>query len=158
MPTSSLDTLRLKKRALHYFYNAAPDFETHVAKDGERLALGAVEIDHVPWHTMESTTYLLRDEEANHTQFFRGHLVWEMLGGQIWRKKVTSPFRISRVICTTARNKMTLPDETIVYPGHGAGSAFGKNMARNHWESRRSKSHELCAARTCHGKFVRHDG
>ena len=54
--------------------NASTDFEAHVATDGERLKLGDIEIEvlHTPGHTMESTTYLLRDEQGLSHAIFSG--------------------------------------------------------------------------------------
>ena len=115
--------------------NAAPDFETHIAKDGERLTLGAVEIEvmHTPGHTMESTTYLLRDEEGNPYAIFSGDTLFlgDVGRPDLAQKSDLTIQDLASHLYDSLRNKiMTLPDETIVYPGHGAGSACGKNMSK----------------------------
>ena len=115
--------------------NAAPDFETHIAKDGERLTLGAVEIEvmHTPGHTMESTTYLLRDEEGNPYAIFSGDTLFlgDVGRPDLAQKSDLTIQDLASHLFDSLRNKiMTLPDEVIVYPGHGAGSACGKNMSK----------------------------
>ena len=115
--------------------NAAPDFETHIAKDGERLTLGAVEIEvmHTPGHTMESTTYLLRDEEGNPYAIFSGDTLFlgDVGRPDLAQKSDLTIQNLASHLYDSLRNKiMTLPDEVIVYPGHGAGSACGKNMSK----------------------------
>ena len=85
--------------------NAAPGFQVHSAKDGERLKLGNVEIEvlHTPGHTMESTTYLLRNEAGSFRAVFsETPCFWEMWGDLIWPKRATSPSRISPATSTTA--------------------------------------------------------
>ena len=115
--------------------NAAPNFETHIAKDGERLTLGAVEIEvmHTPGHTMESTTYLLRDEEGNPYAIFSGDTLFlgDVGRPDLAQKSDLTIQNLASHLYDSLRNKiMTLPDEVIVYPGHGAGSACGKNMSK----------------------------
>ena len=115
--------------------NAAPDFETHIAKDGERLTLGAVEIEvmHTPGHTMESTTYLLRDEEGNPYAIFSGDTLFlgDVGRPDLAQKSDLTIQDLASHLFDSLRNKiMSLPDEVIVYPGHGAGSACGKNMSK----------------------------
>ena len=115
--------------------NAAPDFETHIAKDGERLTLGAVDIEvmHTPGHTMESTTYLLRDEEGNPYAIFSGDTLFlgDVGRPDLAQKSDLTIQNLASHLYDSLRNKiMTLPDEVIVYPGHGAGSACGKNMSK----------------------------
>ena len=115
--------------------NAAPDFDTHMATDGERLTLGDVEIEvlHTPGHTMESTTYLLRNEDGNpHAMFTVDTLFLGDVGRpDLAQKSELTIEDLAGHLYDSLRNKlMTLPDDTIVYPGHGAGSACGKNMSK----------------------------
>jgi hydroxyacylglutathione hydrolase len=114
--------------------NATPNYEAHIAKDEEILPLGKVKIKvlHTPGHTMESTTYLLIDEEGKEHAIFTGDTLFI---GDVGRPDLAVKTDLSREdlashLYDSLRNKiMTLPDDVIVYPGHGAGSACGKNMS-----------------------------
>ena len=115
--------------------NAAPDFDMHMATDGERLTLGDVEIEvlHTPGHTMESTTYLLRNEDGNPHAMFTGDTLFlgDVGRPDLAQKSELTIEDLAGHLYDSLRNKlMTLPDDTIVYPGHGAGSACGKNMSK----------------------------
>ena len=115
--------------------NAAPDFDTHMATDGERLKLGDVEIEvlHTPGHTMESTTYLLRNEDGHPHAMFTGDTLFlgDVGRPDLAQKSELTIEDLAGHLYDSLRNKlMTLPDDTIVYPGHGAGSACGKNMSK----------------------------
>ena len=115
--------------------NAAPDFDTHMATDGERLTLGDVEIEvlHTPGHTMESSTYLLRNEDGNPHAMFTGDTLFlgDVGRPDLAQKSELTIEDLAGHLYDSLRNKlMTLPDDTIVYPGHGAGSACGKNMSK----------------------------
>lgn len=116
---------------------AAPGYDAYVAKDGEELQLGKVKIKvlHTPGHTMESTTYLLTDENGKMNSIFTGDTLFI---GDVGRpdlvqkvKAEVTPEILGGHLYDSLRNKiMTLPDDVIVYPGHGAGSACGKNMSK----------------------------
>ncbi len=116
---------------------AAPAYDVHVAADGELLKLGDVTIKvlHTPGHTMESTTYLLLDEKGKEHCIFTGDTLFI---GDVGRpdlvqkvKAEVTPEILGGHLYDSLRNKiMPLPDEVIVYPGHGAGSACGKNMSK----------------------------
>ena len=115
--------------------NASTDFEAHVATDGERLKLGDIEIEvlHTPGHTMESTTYLLRDEQGLPHAIFSGDTLFlgDVGRPDLAQKSHLTIEDLASHLFDSLRNKiMTLPNETIVYPGHGAGSACGKNMSK----------------------------
>ena len=115
--------------------NATPDFDTHMATDGERLTLGDVEIEvlHTPGHTMESTTYLLRNEDGDPHAMFTGDTLFlgDVGRPDLAQKSELTIEDLAGHLYDSLRNKlMTLPDDTIVYPGHGAGSACGKNMSK----------------------------
>lgn len=115
--------------------NAQPSFEAHIATDGEELKLGNVTIKvlHTPGHTMESTTYLLLDENGKEHAIFSGDTLFI---GDVGRpdlavKSDLTEAQLAQHLFDSLRNKiMPLPDEVIVYPAHGAGSACGKNMSK----------------------------
>jgi glyoxylase-like metal-dependent hydrolase (beta-lactamase superfamily II)/rhodanese-related sulfurtransferase len=119
-----------------YGPNANPDFECTVAEDGQELKLGDVTIKvlHTPGHTMESTTYLLLDENGKEHAIFSGDTLFlGDVGRPDLAQKAASMTQeeLAGTLYDSLRNKiMTLPDDVIVYPGHGAGSACGKNMSK----------------------------
>lgn len=114
---------------------AKPNFEAHVAGDGEVLKIGKVSLVvlHTPGHTMESSSFLLRDENGKDVAVFTGDTLFI---GDVGRPDLAVKSDLSRedlagLLFDSLRNKiMTLPDDVVVYPGHGAGSACGKKMAK----------------------------
>ncbi len=119
-----------------YGPNAQTKFDAHIAKDGEILSLGdiTIEVLHTPGHTMESSTYLLRDSDGKEHAIFSGDTLFL---GDVGRPDLAQKANditqedLAGILYDSLRNKiMPLPDHTIVYPAHGAGSACGKNMMR----------------------------
>lgn len=119
-----------------YGPTAKPAFDCHVAADNEILKVGDVEIKvlHTPGHTMESTTYLLKDENGKDHAIFSGDTLFL---GDVGRPDLAQKAahmtreQLAETLFDSLRNKiMTLSDDVIVYPGHGAGSACGKNMSK----------------------------
>ncbi len=114
---------------------AQPGYDAHVATDGEILELGDIKIKvlHTPGHTMESSTFLLITEEGEEKAIFSGDTLFI---GDVGRPDLAVKSDLTREdlaghLFDSLRNKiMTLPDDVIVYPGHGAGSACGKNMSQ----------------------------
>lgn len=116
--------------------NATTSFEAHIAKDEEVFKLGNVSIKvlHTPGHTMESTTYLLRDEAGKDHALFTGDTLFL---GDVGRPDLAQKAahmtqeELAGTLFESLRNKiMPLSDDITVYPGHGAGSACGKNMMK----------------------------
>lgn len=119
-----------------YGPNANPSFDVIVAEDMQEFSLGNVKVRvlHTPGHTMESTTFLLIDEKGKEHAVFSGDTLFL---GDVGRPDLAQKAanmtqeELAGTLYESLRNKiMTLPDETIVYPGHGAGSACGKNMSK----------------------------
>lgn len=116
---------------------AKPAYTAHVAEDGEVLKVGEISIVvlHTPGHTMESSTFLLRDENGKDIAIFSGDTLFI---GDVGRpdlvqkvKADITPQYLGGLLFDSLRNKiMPLADDIIVYPGHGAGSACGKNMSK----------------------------
>jgi hydroxyacylglutathione hydrolase len=111
-------------------------FEKYVAKDGEVFQLGDVTIEvlHTPGHTMESSCYLLRDENGKENGLFSGDTLFiGDVGRPDLAQKVIAELtqdKLAGYLFDSLRNKiMPLPDDIIVYPNHGQGSACGKNMS-----------------------------
>ena len=119
-----------------YGPNANPDFETIIAEDGQAFPLGdgAIIALHTPGHTMESTTYLLRDKTGKDIAIFSGDTLFL---GDVGRPDLAQKAAhmtqddLAGLLFDSLRNKiMPLSDDVTVYPAHGAGSACGKNMMK----------------------------
>ena len=119
-----------------YGPTAEPAFKAHIAKDGEIFKLGKISIIalHTPGHTMESTTYLLRDENGKDHAIFSGDTLFL---GDVGRPDLAQKAadmtqeQLATTLYHSLRTKiMPLADEVIVYPAHGAGSACGKNLSK----------------------------
>ena len=119
-----------------YGPNASPSFEAHIARDGEEFVIGdlTIRVLHTPGHTMESTTYLLLDEQGKEHAIFTGDTLFL---GDVGRPDLAQKGAdmtmedLAGHSYDSLRNKiMPLPDDIIVYPAHGAGSACGKNMMK----------------------------
>ncbi|MCI4670602.1 MAG: MBL fold metallo-hydrolase [Bacteroidia bacterium] len=119
-----------------YGPNAKPKFDVIVAEDEQVFELGNAKIKvlHTPGHTMESTTYLLIDEEGKDHAIFSGDTLFlGDVGRPDLAQKAANLTReqLAGFLFDSLRNKiMPLADEVVVYPAHGAGSACGKNMMK----------------------------
>lgn len=118
-----------------YGPNAETAYDSYQAKDGEEIKVGAITLKvlHTPGHTMESTTYLLRDENGKDHAIFTGDTLFLGDVGRpdlaIKQGKMTKE-DLAGFLFDSLRNKiMPLADDVVVYPGHGAGSACGKNLS-----------------------------
>jgi glyoxylase-like metal-dependent hydrolase (beta-lactamase superfamily II)/rhodanese-related sulfurtransferase len=120
--------------------NAVADFDFHQGTDGEIFKVGdlTLELLHTPGHTMESSTYLLKDVEGVDQCIFTGDALFI---GDVGRpdlavKSDVTEEDLARHLFQSLRNKlMPLADEVIVYPNHGAGSACGKNMSKETFDT-----------------------
>lgn len=119
-----------------YGPNANPSFEAIIAKDNQEFKLGDITITalHTPGHTMESTTYLLRDASGKDYAVFSGDTLFL---GDVGRPDLAQKMGelterdLAGFLFESLREKiMPLADDVIVYPAHGAGSACGKNMMK----------------------------
>lgn len=131
-----IDLAKATGATIIYGPNADPTYNVHVAKDGEELKLGDVTIKvlHTPGHTMESSCYLLKDEKGKDTALFSGDTLFI---GDVGRPDLAQKSasmtqeQLAATLFHSLRNKvMTLADDVIVYPAHGAGSSCGKNMSK----------------------------
>ncbi|HEX9511183.1 MAG TPA: MBL fold metallo-hydrolase [Puia sp.] len=131
-----LDLSQKTNAPIIYGPNANPEFKAHVAKDGEVFNLGKITITaiHTPGHTMESTCYLLKDESGDPKALFSGDTLFIGDVGRpdlAQKSEAITQEQLAGMLYDSIRNKlMNLPDEIIVYPAHGAGSACGKNMSK----------------------------
>ena len=131
-----LDLAKKTDAAIVYGPTAQPEFASIIAEDGQIFEVGNVKIKvlHTPGHTMESSCFLLMDENGKETALFSGdtlflgdvgrpdlaqkaaHLTQEELAGLLYE--------------SLTQKILPLDDEITVYPAHGAGSACGKNMMK----------------------------
>ena len=118
-----------------YGPNANPDFEALIATDNQEFKLGNITIKvlHTPGHTMESSCFLLFDEDGKATNLFSGDTLFI---GDVGRPDLAQNGSLTMEdlaghLYDSLQNKiMPLADDVIVYPAHGAGSACGKNMSK----------------------------
>jgi hydroxyacylglutathione hydrolase len=120
--------------------NAHTDYESYIAKDNEEFKIGALTLKvlHTPGHTLESSTYLLLDETKKPLCIFSGDTLFI---GDVGRPDLAIKSELTQedlagMLYDSLRNKiMPLPDDVIVYPAHGAGSACGKNMSKETFDT-----------------------
>lgn len=131
-----VDLAKATGATIVYGPNANPSFDAHIASDGEILNVGNIRIKviHTPGHTMESSCYLLIDEHGKDHSLFTGDTLFI---GDVGRPDLAQKAahmtqeELAATLYKSLRAKvMTLADEVIVYPAHGAGSACGKNMSK----------------------------
>lgn len=131
-----LDLSKKTGASVVYGPNAKPDFDFISAKDNQIFEIGNIKIKvlHTPGHTMESTTYLLIDADGKDHAIFSGDTLFlGDVGRPDLAQKAASMTQeqLAGLLFHSLRNKiMTLADDVIVYPAHGAGSACGKNMSK----------------------------
>ena len=132
---------------------ANPTYEAHIAKDGEELSFGKAKIRvlHTPGHTMESTTYALLNQEEKVEAIFTGDTLFL---GDVGRPDLAQKGadltmeELAGILYDSLRDKiMPLGDEVIVYPAHGAGSACGKNMSTDTFDTLGNQKRENYALR-----------
>ena len=132
-----LDLSKKTGAPIVYGPNAKPAFDAIIATDGQEFKVGDVTLKvlHTPGHTMESTCYLLRDENGKDVGLFSGDTLFiGDVGRPDLAQKLVSDLtqdKLAGYLFDSLRNQiMPLADDIIVYPAHGAGSACGKNMSK----------------------------
>lgn len=132
-----LDLQKLTGATIVYGPNAKPNFDAHIAKDEEIFKVGNISFIalHTPGHTMESTCYLLKDENNVEKAIFTGDTLFiGDVGRPDLAQKISEDLtqeKLAGHLYDSLHNKiMPLADDIIVYPAHGAGSACGKNMSK----------------------------
>ena len=117
-----------------YGPKAETSFKNIVAKDYQEFKIGDITIVaiHTPGHTIESTTYLLKDSSGKDHAIFTGDTLFL---GDVGRPDLSQNSSMSNrdlasMLFDSLRNKiMTLSDDVIIYPGHGEGSSCGKDLS-----------------------------
>ena len=130
-----LDLSKQTGAPIIYGPGAKTNFKVHNSKDGEIFKLGKVNFEelHTPGHTLESSCYLLKDENDKPYAVFTGDTLFV---GDVGRPDLSSGNMSSEdlagIMYDTIQNKiLPLADDVIVYPAHGAGSSCGKNLGPN---------------------------
>ncbi|GEN76276.1 MBL fold metallo-hydrolase [Chryseobacterium hagamense] len=136
-----LDLSRKTKAPIVYGPTANPEFEAIVAEDGQVFEVGNVKIKvlHTPGHTMESSCFLLMDENGKETALFSGDTLFlGDVGRPDLAQKATDMTQeeLAGLLYDSLYHKiLPLNDCITVYPAHGAGSACGKNMQKETTDS-----------------------
>ncbi|HRH50614.1 MAG TPA: MBL fold metallo-hydrolase [Panacibacter sp.] len=132
-----LDLSEKTGAAIVYGPTAKPGFKAIVAEDGQEFKVGriALKVLHTPGHTMESTCFLLKDENGKEVGLFSGDTLFiGDVGRPDLAQKLVSDLtqdKLAGYLYNSLRTKiMPLANDIIVYPAHGAGSACGKNMSK----------------------------
>ena len=131
-----LDLAKQTGATIVYGPTAQPSFPAYVAKDEEEFIIGKIKIQllHTPGHTMESSCFLLKDENGKNVALFSGDTLFI---GDVGRPdlaqkaaNMTTEELAGKLFDSLRSKVMSLPDDVIIYPAHGAGSACGKNMSK----------------------------
>ena len=130
-----IDLAKKSGATIVYGPTANPSYNVHVGTDNEEFKIGnaTIRLLHTPGHTPESSTYLLIDENGKNEAIFTGDTLFL---GDVGRpdlaiKSDVTEKDLAGMLYDSLRNKiMPLEDNLTVYPGHGAGSACGKNMSK----------------------------
>lgn len=123
-----------------YGPTAKTDFKSHIAKDGEQFKIGKLTITalHTPGHTLESTTYLLTDENGKEHCIFSGDTLFigDVGRPDLAQKGDLTMDDLAGMLYDSLNDKIKpLADDVIVYPAHGAGSACGKSMSKETFDT-----------------------
>lgn len=143
--------------------NAKGDFEFHEGLDGELFELGSsnIELIHTPGHTMESSSYLLRDDKGREQCLFSGDTLFIGDVGRpdlaVKQGSLTEEDLAKHLYKSLRKKIMKLPDDVIVYPNHGAGSACGKNMSKETYDTlgHQKEVNYALRANMSEGEFVK---
>lgn len=131
-----LDLSTNTKASIIYGPTAKPEFEAIVAEDHQIFEIGKIKIKvlHTPGHTMESSCFLLIDENGKETALFSGDTLFL---GDVGRPDLAQKAanltqeELAGLLYESLYDKIVpLADDILVYPAHGAGSACGKNMMK----------------------------
>jgi len=134
-----LDLAHASGAPIVYGPETETSFPIYKAKDGEIFKLGKISLEvlHTPGHTLESSCYLLRENNGNPYAIFTGDTLFvgdvgrpDLSSGNLGREELAS------MLYESLQKKIVpLPDEVIIYPAHGAGSSCGKNLGPDTYSS-----------------------
>lgn len=128
--------------AIIYGPNANPQYDALIAEDGQCFQLGklTLQVLHTPGHTLESSCFLLRDENGEPHAIFTGDTLFVGAVGRpdlaVKGQRPVTPQELGGMMYDSLRKKiLTLDDKVIVYPAHGPGSACGKGIGKETWST-----------------------
>lgn len=135
-----VDLAKLSGAHIVFGPGAETTYNSVIAKDGQEFKVGklTIKVLHTPGHTPESVTYLLIDEHGKQHCIFTGDTLFI---GDVGRPDLAIKSNLTQedlagMLYDSLRNKIIpLPDDLIVYPAHGAGSACGKNMSKETFDT-----------------------
>lgn len=136
-----LDLSRATGADIVYGPTAAPSFPAIIAADRQQFTVGKarIEVLHTPGHTMESCCFLLYDEDNTPVILFSGDTLFL---GDVGRPDLAQKAagmtqeQLAGLLYDSIREKiLPLPDHVVIYPGHGAGSACGKHMSEDRYDT-----------------------
>lgn len=135
-----VDLAKQSGATIVYGPTATTTFESHIAKDGEEFKIGDLTLIalHTPGHTLESTTYLLKDANAEPYCIFTGDTLFIGDVGRpdlVQKGDLTMEDMAGSLYDSLQVKILTLPDQVLVYPAHGAGSACGKHMSKETFDT-----------------------
>ncbi len=131
-----IDLSKKTNAPIVYGPTANPEFEAIIAQDNQIFEIGKIKIKvlHTPGHTMESSSFLLIDENGREKALFSGDTLFL---GDVGRpdlaqkaENMTQEDLAGLLYESLYKKILPLDDDIIVYPAHGAGSACGKNMQK----------------------------
>jgi glyoxylase-like metal-dependent hydrolase (beta-lactamase superfamily II)/rhodanese-related sulfurtransferase len=129
-----LDLATATGATIIYGPGTVTNLPVHIAKDAERFNLGKLQLEvlHTPGHTLESSCYLLKNEQGKDYAIFTGDTLFV---GDVGRPDLAQKANeitmedLAGMLYNSLQDKiLPLADDVIVYPGHGAGSSCGKSL------------------------------
>jgi hydroxyacylglutathione hydrolase len=135
-----IDLAKQSGAKIIYGPTAKTSFDSHIAADGEIFNIGELTIKalHTPGHTPESTTYLLNDKNGDPYCIFTGDTLFIGDVGRpdlVQKGDLTMEDMAGSLYDSLHAKILNLPDHVLVYPAHGAGSACGKNMSKETFDT-----------------------
>lgn len=135
-----LDLAKHSGADIIYGPTAQTNFESYIAEDGETFKIGelTVTVLHTPGHTPESTTYLLSDKDGKPYCIFTGDTLFigDVGRPDLVQKGSQTMEEMAGTLYDSLHAKiLSLPDDILVYPAHGAGSTCGKNMSKETFDT-----------------------
>src|SRR5436190_4262540 len=132
-----IDLSKATDATIIYGPGTETNFPVHIASDGEKFKIGdlTIEVMHTPGHTLESSCYLLKDEDGKDHCVFTGDTLF---AGDVGRpdlaqkgNELTTDDLAGMMYDSLHKKLFPLNDDVIVYPAHGPGSSCGKNLGPN---------------------------
>ncbi|MBL7713081.1 MAG: MBL fold metallo-hydrolase [Chitinophagaceae bacterium] len=127
-----LELARQTGATIVYGPDTEASFAFHKAKDGEEFSIGSLKMTvlHTPGHTLESSCYLLHDEQGAPYCIFTGDTLFvgdvgrpDLFSGELSKEELAA--KLYHSLNTKIK---PLADNIILYPAHGPGSSCGKNL------------------------------